>query len=424
MMADKPHLNLIFIGHVDHGKSTTVGRLLYETGAITDRDIARYKELTQQFNRPTFEFAFVMDHLKEERERGITIDIAHKDFQTPKYFFTIIDAPGHRDFVKNMITGASQADAAVLVISAEEGIKPQTREHAILINVLGVPQLIVGVNKMDVSNFSQQKYEAIKAEATTLLKQLGFKTDKVLFVPYSALEGSNSGKTKSDKMPWYTGPTLLEALDTLTVPEKPTQKPLRLPIQDVFSIPGFGTVPVGRVETGILKVGEPIIIMPSGTKSEVKSIEMHHQQLQKAEPGDNVGFNIKNVDRKDIKRGDVIGPVSNPPTVATEFTAQIIVLHHQNVIAKGYTPVFHLHTAQLACTIIDILEKKDPKTGQTAEKNPETLKTGDVAVVKIKPTKPLCVEKFSDFPQLGRFAIRDMGETVGAGIVLDVVARK
>ena len=423
-MADKPHLNLIFIGHVDHGKSTTVGRLLYETGAITDRDIQRYKELTQQFNRPTFEFAFVMDHLKEERERGITIDIAHKDFQTPKYFFTIIDAPGHRDFVKNMITGASQADGAVLVISAEEGIKPQTREHAILINVLGVPQLIVGINKMDVSNFSQQKYDAIKAEATTLLKQLGFKTDKILFVPYSALEGSNAGKTRSDKMPWYTGPTLLEALDTLTVPEKPTQKALRLPIQDVFSIAGFGTVPVGRVETGILKVGDPVIIMPSGVKTEVKSIEMHHQQLQKAEPGDNVGFNIKNVDRKDIKRGDVIGPASNPPTVATEFTAQIIVLHHQNVIAKGYTPVFHLHTAQLACTIIDILERKDPKTGQTAEKNPETLKTGDVAVVKIKPTKPLCVEKFSEFPQLGRFAIRDMGETVGAGIVLDVVARK
>jgi elongation factor 1-alpha len=423
MMADKPHLNLIFIGHVDHGKSTTVGRLLYETGAITDRDIARYKELTQQFNRPTFEFAFVMDHLKEERERGITIDIAHKDFQTPKYFFTIIDAPGHRDFVKNMITGASQADAAVLVISAEEGIKPQTREHAILINVLGVPQLIVGVNKMDASNFSQQKYDTIKAEATTLLKQLGFKMDKVLFIPYSALEGSNAGK-KSDKMPWYTGPTLLEALDTLTVPDKPTQKALRLPIQDVFSIAGFGTVPVGRVETGILKVGEPIVIMPSGVKTEVKSIEMHHKQLQQAEPGDNVGFNIKNVDRKDIKRGDVIGPASNPPTVATEFTAQIIVLHHQNVIAKGYTPVFHLHTAQLACTIIDILEKKDPKTGQTAEKNPETLKTGDVAVVKIKPTKPLCVEKYSDFPQLGRFAIRDMGETVGAGIVLDVVARK
>jgi elongation factor 1-alpha len=422
-MSDKPHMNLIFIGHVDHGKSTTVGRLLYETGAITDRDIARLKEITQQVNRPTFEFAFAMDELKEERERGITIDIAHKDFQTKKYFFTIIDAPGHRDFVKNMITGASQADAAVLVISAEEGIKPQTREHAILINVLGVPQLIVGVNKMDVSGFSQAKFDTLKAEATTLLKQLGFKVDKVTFVPYSALEGSNAGK-KTDKMPWYTGPTLLEALDTLTVPEKPTTKPLRLPIQDVFSISGFGTVPVGRVETGIVKVGEPIIIMPSGAKSEVKSIEMHHQQLQQAGPGDNIGFNIKNVDRKDIKRGDVIGPTSNPPTVATEFTAQIIVLHHQNVIARGYTPVFHIHTAQLACTITDILEKKDPKTGLTAEKNPETLKTGDVAVVKIKPTKAICIEKFSDFPQLGRFAIRDMGETVGAGIILDVVARK
>jgi elongation factor 1-alpha len=423
-MTDKPHLNLIFIGHVDHGKSTTVGRLLYESGAITERDIARYKELTQQFNRPTFEFAFVMDNLKEERERGITIDIAHKEFQTAKYFFTIIDAPGHRDFVKNMITGASQADAAVLVISAEEGIKPQTREHAILISVLGVPQVIVGINKMDAAKFDQQKYETLKTEAGNLLKSLGFKTDKMLFIPYSALEGSNSGKTRSDKMPWYTGPTMLEALDTLYVPEKPTAKALRLPVQDVFSIPGFGTVPVGRVETGVLKVGDPIIIMPSGAKSEVKSIEMHHQQMQQATPGDNVGFNIKNVDRKDIKRGDVIGPSANPPTVATEFTAQIIVLHHQNVIAKGYTPVFHIHTAQLACTIVDILEKKDPKTGQTAEKNPETLKTGDVAIVKIKPTKPICLEKFSEFPQLGRFAIRDMGETVGAGVILDVVARK
>ncbi len=422
-MADKPHLNLIFVGHVDHGKSTTVGRLLYESGAITDRDMERYKALTQQFNRPTFEFAFVMDQLKEERERGITIDIAHKEFQTDKYYFTIIDAPGHKDFVKNMITGASQADGAVLVCSVEEGIKPQTREHLILINVLGVKQLIVAINKMDVSGFNQAKYDTLKGELTTLLKQLGFKLDNVPFVPYSALEGSNSGKTVSDKMPWYKGPSLMQALDNLTLPVKPTDKPLRLPIQDVFSISGFGTVPVGRVETGVMKIGDQVIVMPSGAKAEVKSIEMHHKQLQKAEPGDNVGFNIKGVEKKDMKRGDVIGPVSNPPKVATEFTAQFIVLHHQNVIAKGYTPVFHFHTAQLACTIVDILERKDPKTGQTAEKNPATLKTGDVAIVKIKPTKPLCIEKYADFPQLGRFAVRDMGETVGAGIVLDIVAR-
>ncbi len=419
-MSEKPHMNLIFIGHVDHGKSTTVGRLLYETHVITDRDIQRYKELTQQMNRPTFEFAFVMDQLKEERERGITIDIMHRDFQTPKFYFTIIDAPGHRDFVKNMITGASQADAAVLVVSAVDGVQAQTREHAILANVLGIAQIIVGVNKMDAANFDQKKFEEAKASVQQLLKSLGYRNvDAINFVPYSALSGDNVA-AKSDKMGWYNGPTLLGSLDLLTVPTKPTDKPLRLPIQDVYSISGFGTVPVGRVETGVMKPGDQVIIMPSGAKAEVKSIEMHHQQLQKAEPGDNVGFNIKGVDRKDVKRGDVVGPISSPPTVVSEFKAQIIILHHQNVIAKGYTPVFHIHTAQIACTITDILEKKDPKTGQVMEKNPETIKTGDIAIVTIKPTKPIVAEKYSEFPQLGRFAIRDMGETVGAGVILDI----
>ncbi|MGC8478924.1 MAG: translation elongation factor EF-1 subunit alpha [Candidatus Micrarchaeia archaeon] len=421
MAVQKPHLNLIFIGHVDHGKSTTVGRLMFETGAISERDMEKYKELAKQYNKPSFEFAFVMDAQKEERERGITIDIAHKEFQTPKYYFTIIDAPGHRDFVKNMITGSSQADAAVLVIGASEGIGKQTREHAILANVLGIEQMIIGINKMDAVNFDKQRYEEIKKQMTDILKPLGYKgLDKMPFVPYSAMSGDNV-KAKSDKMSWYTGPTLLEALDMLNEPKRPTDKPLRLPIEDVYSISGFGTVPVGRVETGVLKPNDQIIIMPAGIKTEVKSIEMHHQSLQQAIPGDNVGFNIKNVDKKDIKRGDVVGPVSNPPSVASEFTALIIVLQHPNVIARGYTPVFHIHTAQLACTITDILEKKDPKTGQTLETNPDTIKTGDAAIVKIKPTKPIAIEKYSDFPQLGRFAIRDMGETIGAGRVIDIV---
>ena len=422
-MSEKPHMNLIFIGHVDHGKSTTVGRLLYETKAISDRDMQRYKEITQQLNRPSFEFAFVMDSLKEERERGITIDIAHRQFETAKYYFTIIDAPGHRDFVKNMITGTSQADAAVLVVSAVDGVMAQTREHAILASVLGVQQLIVGINKMDAAQFSQEKYEAAKKSVSDLLKSLGFKVDAIKFIPYSAMEGSNVAK-KPEKMPWYNGPTLLEALDMLEVPAKPTDKPLRLPIQDVYTISGFGTVPVGRVETGVMKPGDQIIIMPSGKKAEVKSIEMHKQQLPKAEPGDNVGFNIKGVEKKDIKRGDVVGPASNPPMVAEEFTAQIIVLNHPNVIAKGYTPVFHIHTAQIACQFVEILEKKDPKTGQVVEKNPETIKTGDSALIRVKPTKPIVIEKYSDFKQLGRFAIRDMGQTIGAGVVLDVVPRK
>lgn len=421
-MAEKPHMNLIFIGHIDHGKSTTVGRLLYDTKTITEQDMKKIKEEVTKYNRPTFEFAFVMDQLKEERERGITIDIMHRDFQTQKYYYTIIDAPGHRDFVKNMITGASQADVAVLVVSAVDGVQAQTREHAYLAKVLGISQLIVGINKMDAANYEKAKYEDAKAKVSELLKSVGYDTSKMLFIPYSALEGINV-VSKSDKVSWFNGPTLLEALDLFQVPQKPTDKPLRLPIQDVYSIAGFGTVPVGRVETGVMKPGDQIVIMPGGVKTDVKSIEMHHQQLQKAEPGDNIGFNIKGVDKKDIKRGDVIGPAAQPPSVIQEFTAQIVVINHPTAIAPGYTPVFHIHTAQIAATITEIVEKKDPKTGQTLQKNPEFIKNGDVAIVRVKTTRPIVAEKYNEFPHLGRFAIRDMGQTVAAGIILDVVKK-
>lgn len=422
-MAEKPHMNVVFIGHVDHGKSTTVGRLLYETKSVSEQDLKKLKEEAAKYNKPTFEFAFVMDSLKEERERGITIDVNHKEFKTNNYYFTIIDAPGHKDFVKNMITGASQADAAVLVLSAKDGVQAQTREHAFLAKVLGIQQLIVGINKIDAIEYDRVKYEDMKTQISTLLKTIGFDVAKVVFIPYSALQGDNV-KEKSPKMDWYTGPTLLEALDKLTLPAKPTDKPLRLPLQDVYTISGFGTVPVGRVETGILKPGDMVSIMPANIKTEVKSIEMHHQQLTQAGPGDNVGFNIKGVDKGVIKRGDVVGPSSSPPTVAEEFTAQIVVINHPTAIAAGYTPVFHIHTAQLAATITELVEQKDPKTGATLKKNPEFIKNGDVAIVKIKPSKAIVVEKYTDFPQLGRFAIRDMGQTVAAGVILEVVKKQ
>ncbi|NUN11746.1 translation elongation factor EF-1 subunit alpha [Candidatus Micrarchaeota archaeon] len=422
-MADKPHLNLIFTGHVDHGKSTTVGRILYETGALSENDLRKLKEEAAKVGKQTFEFAFAMDQLKEERERGVTIDIAHKDFHTNKYYFTIIDAPGHKDFVKNMITGASQADAAVLVCSAKEGIQAQTIEHAFLLKVLGVQQFIVGINKMDAVNFDQAKYNETKEALIVKMKPMGYKLDAIPFVPYSAYGGDNI-KAKSDKMAWYTGPTLLEAMDALIVPNKPTDKPLRMPIQEVFTITGQGTVPVGRVEAGIMKPNTTVIIMPQGVTGEVKSIEMHHKSVPEAIPGDNIGFTIKGIDRKAIQRGSVVGSPNAPPTVVEEFTAQIVVLNHPTAIGKNYTPVFHLHTAQLACSIVEIVEKKDPKTGQTAQKNPDFIKTGDIAIVRIKPTKPVCAEKYSDFPALGRFAMRDMGQTVAAGVILDVVPRK
>ncbi|MBI5051188.1 translation elongation factor EF-1 subunit alpha [Candidatus Micrarchaeota archaeon] len=421
-MAKKEHMNIVFIGHVDAGKSTTVGRVLYETGAVSEQVLNKLKEEAAKVGKATFEFAFVMDQLKEERERGVTIDIAHREFETQKYYFTIIDAPGHRDFVKNMITGTSQADAAVLVISVKDGIQPQTKEHAFLAKVLGLNQLIVNLNKMDAVSYSQAEHDKVKAEVEKLLKGIGYKIETVKFVPCSGYGGDNITK-KSANMPWYNGPTLLEVLDGLTVPAKPVDKAMRLPIQDVFTITGHGTVPVGRVETGIMKTGDSVVFMPSGAKGEVKKIEMHHQELTEARPGDNVGFNVKGVDKKDIQRGFVIGPSSNPPTVAADFTAQIVVLNHPTAISVGYTPVFHIHTAQFAGRVVEILEKKDPKTGQTQQAKPDFIKTGDVAIVKIQPLKPVVVEKFQEFPPLGRFAIRDMGQTVAAGVVLSVTPK-
>ncbi len=425
-MAQKPHMNLVFIGHVDHGKSTTVGRILLDTGYIRQEEIDKFRAEAEAKGKATFEFAWVMDELKEERERGVTIDIAHRRFDSQKYYFTIIDAPGHRDFVKNMITGTSQADAAVLVVSAAEGIQEQTREHIFLSRTLGVSQLIVAINKMDRQevNYSEAKFNALKDEVTKLLKNVGFKVDQqVVFLPISAFKDDNINKA-SPNMPWWKGPTLLQALDNLVVPPKPTDKPLRLPVQDVYTITGIGTVPVGRVETGKLKVGDKVIFLPSGKSGEVKSIEMHHEAVAEAQPGDNVGFNVRGIDKNDIRRGDVVGPTTSPPTVVESFTANIQVLNHPSVITVGYTPVFHAHTAQVACEFTELQARLDPKTGQVAEKDPTSLKTGDAAVVKITPKRPLVLERYKEFPQLGRFAVRDMGQTVAAGVVVEVKKRE
>jgi elongation factor 1-alpha len=344
---------------------------------------------------------------------------------------TVIDAPGHRDFIKNMITGASQADAAVLFSSAkkgefEAGIGPggQTREHAFLAFTLGIRQLIVGINKMDdgTVNWSKERYDEMKNEISRTLKMVGFKIEKIHFVPVSGLKGDNLA-TKSPNMPWYTGPTMMEAFDELTLPEKPTNKPLRVPVQDVYTITGIGTVPVGRVETGILKPGANIIFMPSNKKAEVKSIEMHHTSIPMAEPGDNIGINVRGIAKNDVHRGDVAGPADNPPTVAKEFIGQIIVIYHPTAIAAGYTPVLHYHTGQIAVRFVELIKKIDPRTGQVSEENPSYLKTGDAAWVRMEPLHPIAIEAFTDFPELGRFAIRDMGTTVAAGAVKEITKK-
>lgn len=429
MAKGKVHINLVFIGHVDHGKSTTVGRLLYDTKNVDEQEMRKLKDRAKELGKSGFEFAFVMDKLKEEQERGVTIDLAHKKFETPKYNFTIIDAPGHKDFIKNMITGASQADAGVLVVSANpgDGVQAQTKEHVFLARTLGVNQIIIYVNKMDMAKYDQKRFEEVKTQVSALLKSVGYKPDEIPFIAAASLHGENVAN-KSTNMPWYTGKTLLETLDTLKEPEKPTQLPLRLPIQDVYKITGIGVVPVGRVETGVMKVNDKVIVVPGregkGISGEVKSIEMHHEQMQQAEPGDNIGFNVRGIGEKDIARGDVLGHTSSVPTVATEFTAQIVVLNHPTVVTVGYTPVFHIHTAQVACQIIKIEKKLDPATGQAKEENPDFIKNGDAAIIKVKPVQPLVIERYKDIPQMARFAVRDSGTTVAAGMCIDLVKKE
>jgi elongation factor 1-alpha len=421
-MAEKPHVNLVFIGHVDHGKSTLVGRLMYDTGSLSEQDYRKLQQEAEERGKGTFAFAYVMDNLKEERERGVTIDVAYRKFEGQKNNFTIIDAPGHKDFVKNMITGTSQADAAVLVVSCKDGIQPQTKEHAFLAQVMGLKQLIVGINKMDEVKYEEASFNKVKDEMTKLLQGIGYKMDSVKFIPISAWVGDNVAK-KSENTAWYKGDTLVQALDNLTAPKLPTDKPLRLPVQDVYNIKGVGTVPVGRVETGIIKPGDSIIFAPTGKTGEVKTVEAHHEQLKEAIPGDNIGFNVRGIAKADVARGDVVGHTKNPPTIVKDFIAQIVVLNHPTAIPINYTPVFHLHTAQMSMTITEIQKKLDPKTGAVKEENPKFLKTGDAAIVKIVPTKPLSAEEYKQFPQLGRFAIRDMGQTVAAGMIVSITKK-
>jgi len=421
-MSDKPHQNLAIIGHVDHGKSTLVGRLLYETGSVPEHVIEQHKEEAEEKGKGGFEFAYVMDNLAEERERGVTIDIAHQEFDTDKYYFTIVDCPGHRDFVKNMITGASQADNAVLVVAADDGVAPQTREHVFLARTLGINELIVGVNKMDLVDYGEAEYEEVKDEVTDLLNQVRFDTENASFIPISAFEGDNIAEA-SDNTGWYSGDTLLEALNDLPEVEPPTDAPLRLPIQDVYTISGIGTVPVGRIETGTLEPGNNVSFQPSDVGGEVKTVEMHHEEVPSAGPGDNVGFNVRGVGKDDIRRGDVCGPADDPPSVAETFQAQLVVMQHPSVITSGYTPVFHAHTAQVACTIESIDQKLDPSTGEVAEENPDFIQSGDAAIVTVRPQKPLSLEPSGEIPELGSFAVRDMGQTIAAGKVLEVNER-
>ena len=427
MARAKPNMNVVFVGHVDAGKSTTVGRLLFDSGIVSEQEMKKLKEEAVKHGKIGFEFAYVMDEIRESRERGVTIDLAYKKLVTQKYEITIIDAPGHRDFVKNMITGASQADCAFLVISAPSGVELQTTEHLWLLRTMGVKNIAVAINKMDAVQYKEEKFNAVKDAVSKLLQGVGIKPEKTTFIACSRLQGDNVFK-KSDKMSWYKGPTILEQFDLFPAPELPTNLPMRMPVQDVYEITGIGTVPVGKIETGVMKAGMKILVVPGrtgeGIAGEIKSIEMHHENLLEANAGDNVGINIRGIGKKDIARGDVICEASKPCPIVEEFVATITVINHPTVLAKGYTPVFHVHTAQVPCQFVELIAQINPANGEVIKEHPDFLKNGDSAKVRIKPQGKLCLEIQSENPFMSRFAVRDAGSTVAAGMCTEITKKK
>lgn len=427
MAKEKPNMNVVFVGHVDAGKSTVVGQLMFQSGGVSDQEMKKLKEEAEKHGKAGFEFAYVMDKIKEERERGVTIDLAYKKVLTQKYQVTIIDAPGHRDFVKNMITGASQADSAFLVIAAPAGVQPQTTEHLWLLRTMGVKNLAVAINKMDAVEYKEEKYNQVKEDVSKLLKGVGINPETTTFVACSGLKGDNIVK-KSENMSWYKGPTIMGQMDLFPAPELPTNLPMRMPVQDVYEITGIGTVPVGKIETGIMKVGQKVKILPGrtgeGIEGEVKTIEMHHENLSEALAGDNVGISVRGVGKKDMARGDVICEATNPVPIVTEFIATITVINHPSVLAKGYTPVFHIHTAQIPCQFVELIAQIDPRTGEVIKEHPDFLKNGDTAKVRIKPHGNLALETQKDNPFMSRFAVRDAGQTVAAGMCTEITGKK
>jgi len=463
MTDGKPHLSIVICGHVDSGKSTTTGHLLFQLGGIKERDLEKLKAEADQLGKSSFAFAFFMDRQKEERERGVTISCTTKEFFTPQWHYTIIDAPGHRDFIKNMISGAAQADVALIMVPADGNfttaiqkgnhkageVQGQTRQHARLINLLGVKQVIIGINKMDcdTAGYKQSRYEEIRDEMINMMTKVGWKkdfiTEHVPVLPISGWMGDNLFK-ESDKMPWWKGmtvktqdgtpcevKTLHDALDRMVKPPKrETDKPLRVPISGIYKIKGVGDVLAGRVEQGIVNKDANVLFMPShsaGTPCEGKvfSIEMHHKRVDSANPGDNVGLNIKGLNKDNPPRtGDVmilktdttLGPAKN-------FTAQVQTLDVPGELKRGYSPIGFVRCGRAACKISEIDFKKGKETGGKPAEHPHSLKSNEMAQVVFEPIQPLVVDSFKNCEGLSRIAFLDGNTAVMLGKIVKVTPK-
>ncbi|KAJ4953345.1 hypothetical protein NE237_030177 [Protea cynaroides] len=424
----KRHLNVVFIGHVDAGKSTAGGQILFLSGQVDDRTIQKYEKEAKDKSRESWYMAYIMDTNEEEREKGKTVEVGRAHFETETSRFTILDAPGHKSYVPNMISGASQADVGVLVISARKGEFEtgyerggQTREHVQLAKTLGVTKLLVVVNKMDdpTVGWSKERYDEIESKMIPFLKSSGYNVKKdVIFLPLSGLVGSNM-KTRVDKSvcPWWNGPCLFEALDAVEVPPRDPKGPFRMPIIDKFK--DMGTVVMGKIESGSIREGNNLLVMPNKAYVKVLAIYCDEDKVRHAGPGENVRVKLSGVEEEDILSGFVLSSVLKPITAVSEFNAQLQILEllDNAIFTAGYKAILHIHSVVEECEIVELLQQIDPKTKKPIKKKILFVKNGAVVVCRIQVNNLICVEKFTDFPQLGRFTLRTEGKTVAVGKV-------
>lgn len=426
---EKPTINVVVIGHVNAGKSTIAGHLIYRFGTIDDQKIKSLEKKNDKFEKKPSNYAWLFDESTSERELGCTINASLKSYESPKFKFNMIDTPGRREFIKEMIMGTSQADVGLLVVDASEGeygsdvdCSKQTEEHGLLAYTLGVKQMVVVINKMDDDsvNFSEDRWKKIRSDCASYLKKIGYKPMKIPFIPISGLLGDNLS-SKSINMQWYGGQTLLEALDNVPAPKRPTSKPLRIPIQELRIKEGIGVILVGRIEGGLVKVGANVQFAPTAARGIVERIEINFQTVKRAISGEIVTIIVKGVLNdclKNIPSGAVLSSCDTlPAKEISTFEAQMVIMNHPGKIFKGYTPTLHCHTLHTPCTILNIEEILDQRTGKIVTRNPDSVQAGDVCIVKMETKFPICIEQFKDYPRLGRFAVRDMEQTVAVGVV-------
>jgi elongation factor 1-alpha len=417
-------VNIVTIGHMDHGKSTLIGRMLYDSGAIKPDRLKDAEETSRKLGKDKIEFAFIMDAFQEEREDGMTIDIMHTPFESKKRQYMFIDCPGHHEFVKNMISGTSQADAALLIVSAKpgEGIQNQTKEHTWLVKALGISKVVVAINKMDTVGYSKDVFDRVVGDTAVLLGSIGYDTSTIPFVPVSAMDGDNV-YNRSLNTKWYSGDVLIDTLDNNTSPSPSLSGfPTRVVVQDVYDIEKARMI-VGRVETGAVEVGESVVFMPSGVHGTLESIKIIDKDVKVASPGDSIGFTVSFGDAKDIeiKRGEVMSDSGHPASTARGFTSQIYIMQPMS-IHVGDLVDLRCGTASADCRVVRIINKINPRLGNIEDDNVDSITNGDAATIEFLATKPIVIERQSEIPPLGRIVIQKDGIASACGIVIDLKA--